>query len=51
MNNTPKTHVTIYTDDGCEPNPGVGGWAARLIFDDRQQELSGGDRDNKVLSE
>jgi ribonuclease HI len=44
--NTSKPHVTIYTDGGCEPNPGVGGWAALLIFDDRQQELSGGDRDS-----
>jgi ribonuclease HI len=24
-------HVTIYTDGGCAPNPGPGGWAALLI--------------------
>lgn len=27
----PKT-VIIYTDGACDPNPGVGGWAALLIF-------------------
>lgn len=37
--------VTIYTDGGCEPNPGVGGWGAVLIYKDRERELSGGDRD------
>ncbi|MDR1732163.1 MAG: ribonuclease HI [Synergistaceae bacterium] len=26
-----KTKVTIYTDGGCTPNPGLGGWAAVLI--------------------
>lgn len=26
-----KTRVTIYTDGGCSPNPGRGGWAAILI--------------------
>lgn len=34
--------VTIYTDGGCEPNPGVGGWAAVLICGHRLKELSGG---------
>lgn len=24
--------VTIYTDGSCYPNPGPGGWAARLLF-------------------
>jgi ribonuclease HI len=33
--------VTIYTDGSCEPNPGAGGWAALLLFDDRQIPLSG----------
>ncbi len=35
--------VTIYTDGGCEPNPGTGGWGAILIFGDRRKELSGGE--------
>ncbi|PJF41394.1 MAG: ribonuclease HI [Phototrophicales bacterium] len=37
-----KPHVTIYTDGGCAPNPEIGGYGAVLIFDDRQEELSGG---------
>lgn len=39
-----KPHVTIYTDGGCDPNPGTGGWGAVLIFDDREQDLSGGEK-------
>ena len=34
--------VTIYTDGGCEPNPGTGGWGAVLIYKDTVKELSGG---------
>jgi len=34
--------VTIYTDGGCEPNPGTGGWAAILSYDGKHKELSGG---------
>ena len=33
--------VTIYTDGGCEPNPGLGGWAAILIHERRLKELPG----------
>jgi ribonuclease HI len=36
--------VVIYTDGGCKPNPGPGGWAALLMYDGTQKELSGGDR-------
>lgn len=40
---TSRPHVTIYTDGGCQPNPGVGGWAALLMTDGGQtRELSGG---------
>ena len=35
--------VIIYTDGGCEPNPGVGGWGAVLLYGDTRKELSGGD--------
>jgi ribonuclease HI len=35
--------VVIYTDGGCAPNPGVGGWGAVLIYDGRRKEISGGD--------
>jgi ribonuclease HI len=45
MNNT-KPRVTIYSDGGCRPNPGTGGWAAVLIFDNTEEELSGGERNS-----
>ncbi|MFW5691141.1 MAG: ribonuclease HI [Chloroflexota bacterium] len=35
-------HVTIYTDGGSKPNPGPGGWAALLIYNGVERELSGG---------
>ncbi len=35
--------VTIYTDGGCEGNPGPGGWAAVLMWNGRTKEISGGD--------
>jgi ribonuclease HI len=35
--------VTIYTDGGCRPNPGPGGWGVVLLFPGRDPvELSGG---------
>ena len=33
--------VTIYTDGGAAPNPGPGGWAAVLIAQGAEKELSG----------
>jgi ribonuclease HI len=33
--------VEIWTDGGCKPNPGPGGWAAILRFRDAVRELSG----------
>lgn len=35
--------VIIYTDGGCEPNPGTGGWAAVLSYGGAYKELSGGE--------
>lgn len=35
--------VVIHTDGGCEPNPGVGGWAAVLRYGDHARELVGGE--------
>lgn len=35
--------VIIYTDGGCNPNPGVGGWGAVLRYRDKVKELSGGE--------
>jgi ribonuclease HI len=39
----PRTdQVKIYTDGGARKNPGPGGYAAVLLFDDQRVELSGG---------
>jgi ribonuclease HI len=35
--------VEIWTDGGCKPNPGPGGWAAILRFRGNERELSGND--------
>jgi len=34
--------VEIWTDGGCRPNPGPGGWAAILRYGKTERELSGG---------
>ena len=33
--------VTIYTDGACSGNPGVGGWAAILMYNGHEKEISG----------
>jgi len=45
-----KPLVTIYTDGGCDPNPGPGGWAAILITTRAdgslyEREICGGEPD------
>ncbi len=41
-----KPKATIYTDGGCQPNPGPGGWAVLIIDENGQErELSGGEKD------
>jgi ribonuclease HI len=35
--------VEIWTDGGCKPNPGPGGWAAILKFRGTIRELTGGE--------
>jgi ribonuclease HI len=35
--------VEIYTDGGCSPNPGPGGWGAILTFGKHRKELKGGE--------
>jgi ribonuclease HI len=35
--------VMIWTDGGCKPNPGPGGWGAVLVFRGREREMSGAD--------
>ncbi len=37
----PDRVVEIWTDGGCKPNPGPGGWAAILRFRGVEKELSG----------
>ena len=34
--------VTLYTDGACDPNPGIGGWAAILLFGTQEKEITGG---------
>jgi ribonuclease HI len=35
--------VEIWTDGGCKPNPGPGGWAALLRYRGHEREISGGE--------
>lgn len=40
--------VHVYTDGACQPNPGIGGWAAILVspaHGNHRRELSGAERD------
>jgi ribonuclease HI len=37
------TTVTIYTDGGADPNPGIGGWAAVLRYGEHEKTLTGSD--------
>lgn len=37
--------VEIWTDGGCRPNPGPGGWGAILRVGGTERELSGAERD------
>lgn len=39
------TKVEIYTDGACLGNPGPGGWAAILMTDKHQKEISGSQQD------
>ena len=41
-----RAHVAIYTDGGCEPNPGAGGYGVVLLHPKTKQrkEASGGFR-------
>ena len=38
-------HVKIYTDGACRGNPGRGGWGAILVYEGREKELSGGEKE------
>ena len=41
MASDPPEAVEIWTDGGCKPNPGPGGWGAVLRYKDHLRELSG----------
>lgn len=41
----PLPSVTIYTDGGCHPNPGFGGWAAILRCGKAYKEICGSEPD------
>ncbi len=36
-----EPEVRVWTDGGCKPNPGPGGWGAILLFRGHERELSG----------
>ena len=38
-----SSRITVYTDGGCRPNPGPGGWGAVVALPEGPLELSGGD--------
>lgn len=35
------TEIDIYTDGACSGNPGPGGWAAVLLYKDKEKHISG----------
>ena len=37
--------VKIYTDGACSGNPGKGGWAAVLVYGNKEKELVGGSKE------
>lgn len=39
-----KSAIEIYTDGGCEPNPGKGGWAAIILWQNGKEILSGAEK-------
>jgi len=38
-------HIYIYADGSCRGNPGPGGWAALLRYEQHEKEISGGEKD------
>ncbi|MEX2640290.1 MAG: ribonuclease HI [Balneolales bacterium] len=39
-----KPKVTMYTDGACRGNPGPGGWAVLLEWNEKRKEISGGEK-------
>ena len=42
----PRRVVEVWTDGGCKPNPGPGGWAAVLVYGEHEKELSGAEAES-----
>lgn len=40
---TQSDTVEIWTDGGCNPNPGTGGWGVLLRYRGKEREISGGE--------
>lgn len=38
-------NIVIYTDGGCDPNPGPGAWAAMILQDGTKKEISGAEQE------
>lgn len=38
-----RPQVIIYTDGACDPNPGPGGWAALLRYQNHTKKITGGE--------
>ena len=36
--------IKIYTDGACVGNPGPGGWAAIILFENKKEQLFGGEK-------
>jgi ribonuclease HI len=45
LSDTIEPAVKVYTDGGCDPNPGPGGWGAIIRWSDREWILRGNDAD------
>jgi ribonuclease HI len=45
LRDTIPPQTDVYTDGGCDPNPGPGGWGAVICWEDREWVLSGNDPD------
>lgn len=39
-----KKNIIIYTDGSCSGNPGPGGWAAIIKYQDTEKEILGGEK-------
>jgi len=37
-----RPRVSIWTDGGCKPNPGPGGWGVLLLMGEHEREMLGG---------